>query len=62
MSFESMHNRYLEQDEPKIFGTDWKGNEIYEGDDYYDVDGEFVPVEDIEEYMNEAFIKRTAGE
>lgn len=62
MAFEQLHNRYLEQDEPKIFGTDWKGNEIYEGDEYYDVDGEFVPVEDVEEYMNEAFSKRVAGE
>lgn len=62
MTFEQLHNSYLEQGEPKIFGTDWKGHEIYVGDEYYDVDGEFVPVGDIEEYMNEAFIKRTAGE
>ena len=62
MTFESMHNRYLEQDEPKIFGTDWKGNEIYEGDEYYDCDGEFVSVEDVEEYMNTVFMKKTAGE
>ena len=62
MTFESMHNRYLEQDEPKVFATDWKGQEIYEGDEYYDCDGEFVPVEDIEEYMNTVFMKKTAGE
>lgn len=24
MTFESMHARYLEQEEAKIFGTDWK--------------------------------------
>lgn len=62
MDFEQMHNRYLEEDEPKIFGTDRKGHEIYEGDEYYDCDGEYVPVGDIEEYMNEAFSKHTAGE
>lgn len=27
MTFEQLHNSYLEQDEPKIFGTDWNGLE-----------------------------------
>lgn len=62
MTFEQLHNSYLEQDEPKIFGTDWKGHEIYEGDEYYDIMGEFVPVEDLEEFIEERFSKYTAGE
>lgn len=57
-----LHGKYLEQDEPKIFGTDWKGHEIYEGDEYFDIDGEFVPVEDAEEYLNTVYMKHTAGE
>lgn len=62
MTFEQLHNSYLEQDEPKIFGTDWKGHEIYEGDEYFDIMGEFVPVEDLEEFIEERFSKYTAGE
>lgn len=62
MTFAQLHNSYLEQEEPKIFGTDWKGHEIYEGDEYYDIMGEFVPVEDLEEFIGERFSKYTAGE
>lgn len=62
MTFEQLHNSYLEQDEQKIFGTDWKGHEIYEGDEYFDIMGEFVPVEDLEEFIEERFSKYTAGE
>jgi len=62
MTFEQLHNSYLEQEEPKIFGTDWKGHEIYEGDEYFDIMGEFVPVEDLEEFIGERFSKYTAGE
>lgn len=62
MSFESMHNSYLEQDEPKVFGADWKGHEIYEGDEFYEIDGEFVLVEELDEYAQERFERRTAGE
>lgn len=62
MTFEQLRNSYLEQDEPKIFGTDWKGHEIYEGDEYFDIMGEFVSVEDLEEFIEERFSKYTAGE
>ena len=62
MSFESMHNSYLEQDEPKVFGTDCKGHEIYEGDEYFEIDGEFVLVEELDEYAQERFERKTAGE
>lgn len=62
MSFESMHNSYLEQDEPKVFGTDWNGNDIYDGDEYFDIDGELVKVEDAEEYLKTVYTKHTAGD
>ena len=62
MTFEQLHNSYLEQDEPKNLGVDWKGHEIYEGDEYYDIMGEFVPVEDLEEFIGERFSKYTAEE
>lgn len=62
MTFEQLHNSYLEQDKPKIFGVDWKGHEIHEGDEYFDIMGEFVPVEDLEDFISERFSKYTAGE
>ena len=62
MTFEQLHNSYLEQDEPKIFGTDWKGHEIYVGDEYFEIDGELVLVEELDEYAQERFERRTAGE
>lgn len=57
-----LHNQYLEPEDAKSFGTDWKGHEIYEGDECWDVDGEYVKVEDAEEFLNSLYIKRTAGE
>lgn len=62
MTFEQLHNSYLEQDEPKIFGTDWQGQEIYEGDVYYDMDGEYVLEDDIQEFISENYNRYTAGE
>ena len=32
-----LHNQYLEPEDAKSFGTDWKGHEIYEGDECWDV-------------------------
>lgn len=62
MTFEQLHNSYLEQDEPKIFGLDWKGHEIYEGDEFYEIDGEYVLVDELDEYDQERFERRIAGE
>lgn len=62
MAFESMHARYLEQEEAKIFGTDWQGHEIYDGDEYFDIMGELVLVEELEEFIPERFSRITAGE
>ena len=39
-----------------------KGHEIYEGDEYFEIDGEFVLVEELDEYAQERFERRTAGE
>ena len=57
-----MHARYLEQEEAKIFGTDWQGHEIYDGDEYFDIMGELVLVEELEEFISERFSRITAGE
>ena len=51
-----LHNQYLEPEDAKSFGTDWKGHEIYEGDECWDVDGEYVKVEDAEEFLNSLYI------
>jgi len=57
-----LHNQYLEPEEDEIFGEDWKGNNIYFGDEYLDIDGELVLVEDVEEFIRENYSKFTAGE
>lgn len=57
-----LHNQYLEPEEDEIFGEDWNGNNIYFGDEYFDIDGELVLVEDIEEFVRENYSKFTAGE
>ena len=62
MTFEQLHNSYLEQDEPKVFGTDWKGHEIYDGGEFYKIDGEYVLVDELDEYAQERFERRIAGE
>nr|DAJ64110.1 MAG TPA: protein of unknown function (DUF2175) [Caudoviricetes sp.]DAK14469.1 MAG TPA: protein of unknown function (DUF2175) [Bacteriophage sp.] len=57
-----LHNQYLEPEEDEIFGEDWNGNNIYFGDEYFDIDGELVLVDEIEEFVRENYSKFTAGE
>lgn len=57
-----LHNQYLEPEEDEIFGEDWNGNNIYFGDEYFDIDGELVLVEDVEEFVRENYSKFTEGE
>lgn len=57
-----LHNQYLEPEEDEIFGEDWNGNNIYFGDEYFDIDGELVLVEEIEEFVRENYSKFRAGE
>lgn len=54
-TFEQLHNHYLEQDEPQIFAYDWKGDEIYYGDKYYEYDGDYILEDDLGEYAKELF-------
>lgn len=57
-----LHGQYLEPGDSKSYGKDWNGNDIYDGDEYFDIDGELVKVEDAEEWLSSVYIKRTAGE
>ncbi len=57
-----LHNQYLEPEYDEIFGEDWNGNNIYFGDEYFDIDGELVLVEEVEEFVRENYSKFTAGE
>lgn len=41
---------------------DWKEHEIYVGDEFYEIDGELVLVDELDEYAQERFERRTAGE
>lgn len=65
MTFEDLHAHYLDPPEPKVWGYDWQGEEIYVGDEYYDMDGDYVLVESIEEYLKSTYLTtsiRIAGE
>ena len=65
MTFENLHAHYLDPPEPKVWGYDWNGEEIYVGDEYYDMDGDYVQADDIEEYLKSTYLKtsiRIAGE
>ena len=57
-----LHGQYLEPEESKSYGKDFKGDDILEGDEYFDADGEYVKVEDSEEYLHILYVKRIAGE
>ena len=57
-----LHNQYLEPEEDEIFGEDWNGNNIYFGDEYFDIGGNLVLIEDIEEFIRETYPRFTAGE
>ena len=43
--------RFLEPDEPQVFGSDWEGNEIYEGDEYVETEMGLVRLEDIPRFV-----------
>lgn len=65
MTFENLHAHYLDPPEPKVWGYDWQGEEIYVGDEYYDMDGDYVLVDNIEEYLKSTYLTtsiRIAGE
>jgi len=46
-----LHNQYLEPEEDEIYGEDWNGNNIYFGDEYFDIDGNLVLVDDVDEFV-----------
>ena len=54
--------RFLEQDEPQVFGSDWEGNEIYEGDEYVETEMGLVRFEDIPRFVKERQKVMVAGE
>ena len=55
-SFEALHNRYLEPPEDKVWCRDWKGQEIYVGDAYYEIEGDNVLEDDIDEYLRKVYL------
>ena len=57
MTFEDLHAHYLDPPEPKVWGYDWQGEEIYVGDEYYDMNGDYVQEGDIEEYLKSIYLK-----
>lgn len=59
--FDKLHSQYLEPEEDEIFGEDWNGNNIYYGDEYYDIDGNLVLVDDVDEFVRENYSRFTAG-
>ena len=57
-SFEQLHNYYLEPPEPKIFAYDWRGDEIYYGDRYYQYNGDYILEDDLECYVKAELITK----
>lgn len=57
-SFEQLHNYYLEPPEAKIFGYDWRGDEIYYGDRYYEYLGNYILEDDLECYVKAELITK----
>ena len=45
--------RFLEPDETLVFGSDWEGNDIYEGDEYVETEMGLVRFEDIPRVVKE---------
>lgn len=46
-------------------GYDWEGEEIYVGDEYYDMDGDYVQADNIEDYLKSTYLTtslKIAGE
>ena len=54
--------RFLEPDESQVFGSDWEGNEIYEGDEYVETEMWLVRLEDIPRFVKETQKVMVAGE
>lgn len=54
-----MIDRFLEPDEDFVIAYDWKGNEIFEGEEVFVIDGEYVrnDLAEIESYFSENFEK-----
>lgn len=57
-TFEQQHNCYLEPPEPKIFAYDWRGDEIYYGDRYYEYHGDYILEDDLECYVKAELITK----
>ena len=53
--------RFLEPDESQVFGSDWEGNEIYEGDEYVETEMGLVRLEDIPRFVKETQKVMVAG-
>lgn len=63
--FETLHANYLDPPAPKVWGYDWRGDEIYVGDSYYEIEGDYVCEDNIDEYLKETYLTtsvRIAGE
>jgi len=57
MTFGNLHAHYLDPPEPKVWGYDYNGNEIYTLDRYYDIGKDKVQEEDIEEYLKALYLR-----
>lgn len=48
-------DRDINPPEPDVLGYDWKGQEIYFYQEGFLIDGEFVPVEDAQDYLKDRY-------
>lgn len=53
----SLQAKWSEPEEPSIVGKDYKGDDLYFGDECFKTDEGFVLAEDVYEYMEQRFGK-----
>lgn len=51
--FDSLGARQLPTDEPDPIAFDWRGNPLYQGDQVYSIEDQYVHEDDLLEYCKE---------
>ena len=57
------HYSYLQEMEQEPVAETWDGDPIYENEEYFDIDGEYVinEIDALRDYLNENYTLKTAG-
>ncbi|CZR02782.1 hypothetical protein [Trichococcus collinsii] len=57
------HCSYLQEMEQEPVAETWDGEPIYENEEYFDIEGEYVinEIDALRDYLNEHYTLKTAG-